>query len=195
MSAAAARGRGRPRSAAIDAAIIEATIDELIERGFAGLTMESVAARAGVAKTTLYRRWPNTVELGVDAMRTFEAEAAPPPEGSVRDQLVALMDRMRRKWNDPRYGAVMRRVTADGIAHADVYRHSRDRLVGPHLEVLNAVLRRGVDEGLIRADVDLTWIRQLLTSPIMAATLTFKERVSRAQVEATVDTVLRGLAP
>jgi hypothetical protein len=60
---------------------------------------------------------------------------------------------------------------------------------------LQEVLRRGVDEGLIRPDADLEWIRQMLTSPIMAATLTFKERVTKAQVETTIDTVLRGVAP
>lgn len=191
----ATRGRGRPRSAAIDAAIIDATVEELIERGFSGLTMEAVAARAGVAKTTLYRRWPSTVELGLEAMQSFESEVAPPPEGSVRDQLVVLVDRMRRKWSDARYSAIMRRVTADGIAHPDVYRSTRDRLVAPHLELLNSVLLRGVAEGVIRADVDLGWARQLLASPILAATLTFKSRTSRAQIEMTVDTVLRGLAP
>jgi hypothetical protein len=89
----------------------------------------------------------------------------------------------------------MRRVTADGVANPDAYRQARDKLVGPHLAVLTAVLRRGVDEGLIRDDADLEWVRQMITAPIMAATLTFKDRVSRAQVEFTVDTVLRGVAP
>ena len=56
----ATRGPGRPRSESIDTAIMAATIDELIERGFLAASMESIAQRAGVAKTTLYRRWPNT---------------------------------------------------------------------------------------------------------------------------------------
>ena len=194
MTATAPR-RGRPRSEAIDAAILDATIEELIERGFIGLSMEAIAGRAGVAKTTLYRRWPNTAELGLEAMRSFEAEVQQPPPGSVRDQLLWLVDGMRRKWNDPRYSAIMRRVTGDGAARPEAYRQTRDRLVTPHLNVMNAVLRRGVDEGLVRSDIDLGWVRQMLTSPIMAATLTFKERITRAQVEAIVDTILRGVAP
>jgi AcrR family transcriptional regulator len=187
--------RGRPRSEAIDEAIIDATVEELITRGFLGLSMEAVAARAGVAKTTLYRRWPNTTELAYEAMRSFESEVRPPPDGSVRDQLVCLVNAMRRKWSDPRYSAIMRRVTVDGAAQPEAYRDARDRLVAPHLNLMNAVLQRGVDEGLIRDDVDLSWIRQMLTSPIMAATLTFKDRVSKTQVEACIDIVLRGLAP
>jgi AcrR family transcriptional regulator len=187
--------RGRPRDEAVDAAVLAAAVEELIERGFAALSIERVAARAGVAKTTVYRRWPSAPELAVEAMRTFEQDVRHPPEGGVRDQLVWLVEVMRRKWNDPRYGAIMRRVTADGVANPDAYRQARDKLVGPHLAVLTAVLRRGVDEGLIRGDADLEWVRQMITAPIMAATLTFKDRVSRAQVEFTVDTVLRGVAP
>lgn len=187
--------RGRPRDVAIDEAIREATIDELVLCGFVGLSMEAVAARAGVAKTTVYRRWPNTTELALHAMSAFEQEVPNPPEGTVREQLVWLLDQMRRKWSDPRYAAIMRRVTGDGASYPDAYRQARDRLVLPRLKVMNAVLRRGVDEGVLRHDADVEWLRQLLSAPIMAATLTFKERVSRAQLEATVDVVLRGAAP
>jgi AcrR family transcriptional regulator len=187
--------RGRPRDAGIDAAIIEATVAELVERGFLGLSIEAVAARAGVAKTTLYRRWSSTAELGLDALRSFADDGAQPPPGSVRDQLVWLIDGMRRTWGDPQYGAIMRRVSADGTTRPDIYCETRDRLIKPHRRRLAIVLRRGVDEGLIHPDADLAWVRSVLVAPVIAATLTLKERVTRAQVEATVDTVLRGLAP
>jgi AcrR family transcriptional regulator len=191
----AVRRPGRPRSEVIDAAIREATIDELIERGFLGLSMEAVAARAGVAKTTLYRRWPNTQELAIDAMHSFDVDADAPPDGSARDALLFLLERMRRTWSDPRYGALMRRVAADGTAQPEVYRQCRDRLIAPRVRIMLDVLNRAVDEGLIRDDADLGWVRQALCAPIMAAVLTHKERVTRAQVEFTLDTVLRGLAP
>jgi len=194
VSAEPAR-RGRPRDESVDAAIVDATVEELILRGFPGLSMEAVALRAGVAKTTLYRRWSNTTDLALDAMRTFEEDVRHPPEGSVRDQLVWLLDVMRRKWNNPRYGALMRRVTGDGVGNVEAYRRARDKLVTPYLEVFDGVLRRGVDEGLIRPDLEVDWVRRMITSPVMAATLTFKARVTREQVETTVDTVLRGVAP
>lgn len=187
--------RGRPRSVAIDLAILDATATELIQRGFLGLTMEAVAARAGVAKTTLYRRWPNTTELALEAMNSFEEEVADPPDGSVREQLLWQLERMRRKWNNPRYSAIMRRVLADGTSEPALYLRSRDRLVGPHLARMNRTLERGIAEGVLRPDIDVGWARQLLTAPIMAAALTLKERVRREQIELTLDTVLRGLAP
>ena len=193
--ATTARRPGRPRSEVVDAAIRAATIEELIERGFRALSMEAIAARAGVAKTTLYRRWPGTQELALDAMRSFDVDADAPPDGSARDALLFLLDRMRRTWSDPRYGALMRRAAADGTQQPEVYRQCRDRLIAPRVRAMDDVLRRAVDEGLISPDVDLGWVRQLLAAPIMAAVLTHKERVTRAQVEFTLDTVLRGLAP
>jgi AcrR family transcriptional regulator len=193
--ATTARRPGRPRSEVVDAAIRAATVDELIERGFGALSMEAIAARAGVAKTTLYRRWPGTQDLALDAMRSFDVDSDTPPDGSARDALLFLLDRMRRTWSDPRYGALMRRVAADGTQQPEVYRQCRDRLIAPRIRAMNDVLLRAVEEGLIRPDADLGWVRQLLAAPIMAAVLTHKERVTRAQVEFTLDTVLRGLAP
>jgi AcrR family transcriptional regulator len=195
MTTVGRRAPGRPRSEATDAALLEAAVDELIERGFIAASMESVAARAGVAKTTLYRRWPNMHELALAAMQTFEQTEDEPPAGSVRDQLLWLVDGMRRKWGDPRYSAMMRRVAADGTTQPELYRRTRDRLIGRHVRAMNAVIRRGVDEGIIRDDVEVEWVRQLLVSPIMAATLTLKDRIRRDQLELTVDTVLAGVAP
>jgi hypothetical protein len=57
------------------------------------------------------------------------------------------------------------------------------------------LLARAVDEGLIRADADLDWVRQLITSPVLAAAVTHRARVTRAQVEYILDTMLRGVAP
>jgi AcrR family transcriptional regulator len=195
MTAAVTRGPGRPRSESIDAAIMQATIDELIDRGFLAASMESIAARAGVAKTTLYRRWPNTTDLAIAAMRSFEADIVDVPPGSVRDNLVWLIKTMAGKWGDPRYAAMMRRVAADGTVQPQLYRDARDRLIGPHIERMNAVLSRGITEGMIRADVNVEWLRQLLVSPIMAAALTLRERVPNTEIERTVDTILRGVAP
>ncbi len=195
MESATARRPGRPRSEAIDAAIREAALEELVDRGLGSLSMEAVAARAGVAKTTLYRRWPGAVELILDAMRSLYADDEPPPPGPARHVLLFLLERMRRTWSSPRYGAIMRRVAADGTQQPEVYRYCRDHLAGPRINLMNDALEQGVTEGLIRPDADLDWVRLMITAPIMASVLTHGERVTRAQVEVTLDTVLRGLAP
>lgn len=190
--------RGRPRDEAIDAAILAAAVDELTERGFLSFTMEAVAARAGVAKTTVYRRWPGgTHELALEAMRSLRSAECeePPPGSSPRDEILYLLDGMRRTWTDRRYAMLMRRVSADGSIRPDEYRSVRDRLVAPHVSRLSQAVKRARDEGLIRTDADLVSVRQLLTSPILAAAFTHNERTTRAQLAFVVDTVLRGVAP
>jgi AcrR family transcriptional regulator len=197
MTDLATRRPGRPRDEAIDAAILDATVDELIERGYAGLSVESIAARAGVAKTTVYRRWPNSDDLVFEAMRAFDpkADAKEPVLEPGREELVFLLDRMRRTWNDPRYAALMRRATAEGISCPEVYAHFRDRLLKARLARMQLALERAVAAGVIRADVDLNLVRQLLAAPILAGVLTHRDRLTRAQLEFGVDTILRGLAP
>ena len=89
----------------------------------------------------------------------------------------------------------MRQLSADGSRNPELYRAFRDRLVAPRQEAVFAVLRRGVQDGQIRPDVDLTWVIDLLVAPVLVAVLTHRPHVSRAQLEFTVDTVLRGIAP
>ena len=94
------RAAGRPRSADADEAILAAARELLAERGWDGMTLGDVAARAGVAKTTLYRRWPGKAELVVDAMARLFDTLCPVDAGSVRADaeatirdLVALLAR------------------------------------------------------------------------------------------------------
>jgi len=191
------RRPGRPRDESINVAILDATVDEMIEKGMDGMSMEGIAVRAGVAKTTVYRRWPSIEELCIAAIGRLGSDADPvePTGRSARDELLAQLERMRRKWTNERYGAVMRRAAADATANPDLYARARERIVAPHIAAMNRTLQRAVDEGVIRPGVDLDWVRQLLTAPILAATMTLKSRVSRAQLEFTLDAVLNGLAP
>ncbi|WP_375482215.1 TetR/AcrR family transcriptional regulator [uncultured Jatrophihabitans sp.] len=187
--------RGRPRSEAIDAAILDATVDELVDHGRNGLSMERVADRAGVAKTTVYRRYPDADEMIVAALRGMKGGPPTMPDAGVRDQLVALLDSMRQTWSEPRFAAVMRRVAADGTTAPEAYAEHRERLVGPHIARFREVLEQGVVQGLIRGDVDLEWVRTMIVAPVTATTMTLRPAMTAAQVETTVDTVLRGVAP
>src|SRR5205085_12543063 len=89
------RPRGRPRSLVADRAIVEAVLEELIESGIDGLSLEQVAARAGVAKATIYRRWANKEALVLDALTTVDEPLPDLPGTSVRDDLVVLVDSIR----------------------------------------------------------------------------------------------------
>src|ERR671912_893389 len=71
--------------------ILEAVLDELGEVGYGALTIEAVAARAGVGKSTIYRHWPGKLELIEDAIATLKAGLAVPTEGTVTARVVALL--------------------------------------------------------------------------------------------------------
>src|ERR1700691_1881023 len=88
----AAPGRGRPRSEAADRAILRAATELLAERGLAGMSMEEVAARAGVGKATIYRRWRSRGALALDAfMAEFQALQPLPDTGTLRGDLLAAL--------------------------------------------------------------------------------------------------------
>ena len=189
------RRPGRPRSAAAAEAILEATVDLLAEEGYLALTVEAVAARAGVAKTTVYRRWPGKDELVMDALCGVKDLEHVPPGESVRDDLHYMLQWMRSVWVVGRFGGLMRRLAADGIERPDLYREFRARFVAPRRAIMRAIIERGKDEGSIRQDVDVEWMIAMLVSPIISAVMTHQDPVTKRQVNFIVDTVLRGVAP
>src|SRR5262244_3220874 len=97
-----ARRPGRPRSEQADQAIIDAALSLFAESGPEGLCIERVAARAGVGKATIYRRWPGKEDLLLDALAALRAPLPNPKGESVRDDLAALLDAMRAEAIDPR---------------------------------------------------------------------------------------------
>lgn len=194
-SASVERRRGRPRSEAVDEAILNATVEVLTEQGFLAFSVEAVAARAGVAKTTIYRRWPNKDDLVMDAVVCFKGPSPDPPGDSVRGDLLWMLNRMRESWFAGRMGRLMGRLAADGIERPDLYREGRDRFVAPRHAVMRRIIERGVAEGSVRADVDPEWVIAMIVSPIISAALTHQDPISRRQVEFIVDTVLRGVQP
>src|ERR1043166_4984722 len=96
------RRPGRPRSEQADRAIIEAALSLFAESGPEGLCIERVAARAGVGKATIYRRWPGKEDLLLDAIAALRPPLPQPAGESVRDDLIAVLGAMREAVADPR---------------------------------------------------------------------------------------------
>jgi len=189
------RRPGRPRNAGADEAILDATAELLADHGYLALTVEAVAARAGVAKSTVYRRWPGKDELVMDSLCGLKGAQFDPVGESVRDDLFDMLVRMRDVWVTGRFGQLMGRLAADGIERPDLYREFKARFVAPRRAVNRRIIERGIAEGLIRADTDIEVIMSLLVSPIINATLTHQPALTDRQLEFIVDTVLRGVAP
>src|SRR5262252_4810882 len=132
---------GRPRSIECDEAIIEATIAEYAYNGIDGLSVDAVAARAGVSKATIYRRYPSKVDLVVAAATTI-CETSPKPDfGSLRADLTATLENLRAMLEDPVLGAVKRMLLVDAARNDDLaVTHSE--LVAARREASRAIFLR-----------------------------------------------------
>ncbi|WP_431044748.1 TetR/AcrR family transcriptional regulator [Streptomyces sp. P1-3] len=191
------RPPGRPRSAAADTAIIE-TVLRLLEEGvgIGELSMERIAREAGVGKATVYRRWRGKEALILDVMRSLD-EPSPEPAGvSVRDDLVTIVEFIRRRALAKRHSALLRAVVAHVRANSDLWREYHETVIQARRETLLAVLRRGMATGEIRKDEDPELLAELFVSPILARSMLHEWKdLSEGLAERIVDTVLEGVRP
>ena len=156
---AEARRRGRPRSADIDASIQGAALELLVERGYAGLSIERVAQRAGVTRATVYRRHRSPAALIIAAVEGVFAEANPdtPDTGDAREDVRILLRNTIRMLRETPVGAVIRALVPELSRDAEL-RALAERLERSRRTILRSALSRGIDRGELcgELDVDLT---------------------------------------
>ena len=186
----ATRGPGRPRSHEADRVILRAVLDVLAADGVSGLTMDAVALSAGVAKTTIYRRWPSKDELIIEAVRTVAADVRPPDTGRVRDDLVGLALELARVFTTTSAGAAARALIGELPRNPDLARAFRTTVLARRVAVARAVLERAVARGELPADLDAPLATELLVAPIFFRHLVSGVPLDRAFVERVVDHVL-----
>jgi AcrR family transcriptional regulator len=191
------RVAGRPRSAEVERAIIDAALDHVESHGLSGLSIEGIAATAGVGKTTIYRRWPNKEALVLDALGSLQEPLPELPGTSVRDDLVTLVEAVRRKKADSRAARLLPCVMGEAHRHPELARQYVATYVEPRREVMREVLRRGMRTGELRSDLDLEVVQAMLTGAVMHfATVSMDPTGLPTDLpERVVDTVLAGLAP
>ena len=152
---APARGRGRPRSEEAHRAILAAVIDLLPVHGLKGLTIEAVAARAGVGKTTIYRRWKTKNELVVAAVEHLRPFGAPPDTGSLLGDLEALVAHQRERLEASELPRVIPRVLGEALEDPELHAEIVERAVNPIREILAQLVRRAIERGELREDLDV----------------------------------------
>ena len=187
------RNVGRPRDPKCDEAIVDATLHLLAEGGYTALTMEAVAARAAVGKATLYRRYPNKQQLVVEALSTLTEQPEPDSGRGVRDELVGLLDALRRRPAQSLAGRIFPRLVGEGVDNPELLASYRQQVIAPRRARFAAVLRRGMDEGLLRADLDVEHALDLLIGPMAYRNLLRADEPPRDLAARIVDDVLRGL--
>ena len=130
------RRPGRPRSEQAEQAIIEATLDLFAEKGFEGVCVEAVAARAGVGKATIYRRWPNKEELLLAALGSLKSPYPEPGGVCARDDLVAMLAVMCADMADPRKARRYALLLGEGQKYPRLMERYQETVVKPRREAL-----------------------------------------------------------
>ena len=195
MTDAAVRPAGRPRSAEADEAIIDATIALLVEDGFDRVSMERVAARAGVGKATVYRRWPSKEALVIDAVARRSEPVPVEPTGPVADQLVTLLDGILTM-SRTGVGRLLPCMIGAGVSNPTLASHYREQIMAPRRERVATILRAGVERGELRADLDVELAIDQLAGPLVYRILLAGcDSLDTAYCRAHVASALRGLAP
>jgi len=194
LALGAPRTAGRPRSTRAHEAIIDATLDLLAEGvPIAELSIEAIAARAGVGKATIYRRWAGKNELLVEAVSTLK-QPVPLVEGAtVREDLIAGLGAVGA--SDPRATQVFPCLLPEISRNPDL-RFLYQSIVEPRRERTREVLRRGIESGELRPDLDVELTTLLLTGPVvMQRMFGWNPRVDEETLpERVVDALLEGLA-
>jgi AcrR family transcriptional regulator len=178
-----------PRQAA---AIFRATVDLLVERGYEGLTIEGVAARSGVNKTTIYRWWPSKDELIAGALLESQVlQLSVADTGSFRGDLIALTDQVVRLLTSEPGGRITRAALGGlgrpGLAYF-VQKFCADRV-----EQERPIFQRAVERGELAAHVDSAMVVDLLAGAMWFRLLVRQTPLPPGYTEAIVDTVLGGL--
>jgi AcrR family transcriptional regulator len=186
---------GRPRSEEADRAILDAALEELVARGLAGVSMESIAARAGVAKTTLYRRWKDKVALCLEAVGRTKAPLAEPATGSLRGDLLQVAEEQYRELWEGEFGRLMPRFAVEARQYPELARQFWAEHIATRREVGYRVLRAAQARGEIRADVDLELVWEMLHGPANLRALWRITPMTRPEIEQAVDLVLAALKP
>jgi AcrR family transcriptional regulator len=193
-TAAEHRRPGRPRSERADRAIIDAALSLFAEHGVEGLCIEEVAARAGVGKATIYRRWPGKEDLLLDALAALKTPLPEPRGESARDDLVALLDAMAADYADPRRARSFALLLGEGAKFPRLMSRYLETVVEPRREVMRGVLRRGMATGELRPGTDVEVALFMLTGAVLARGKHQPEGIAEGFAERVVDELLRGLS-
>jgi AcrR family transcriptional regulator len=162
----APRTAGRPRSTRAHEAILDAVLDLLAEgTPLADISIEAIAAKAGVGKATIYRRWAGKNELLIEAIKTLKTVPPLPPGSSVRDDLVR-MAALNNTAPDPRAARVMPCLMPEVMRNPEL-RMLYQQLIEPRRARTREVLRRGIESGELRPDLDIELTTLMLTGPVL----------------------------
>jgi AcrR family transcriptional regulator len=189
----AAPRRGRPRDAQAEQAILQATVAILSEVGYNRLSIEAVAARAGVGKPTIYRRWPSKLELVIEAVKRL---APPMPTADTGDPLTDLrqiVPQLIVGLTSSPAGRANVALASDAQTHAELARGLGEHFLAPRRAAIADILRRGIAAGQLRADIDVEMAIDMMVGTSVYRWLATAQPVDADAARRVVDTVWESL--
>jgi AcrR family transcriptional regulator len=189
------RPPGRPRSEQARQAILRSTLKILGKNGFSDFKIEEVAARASVGKATVYRWWPNKGALIADAFASSTTRRLRFPDtGSVYTDMSQQMRQLIKVFRS-RHGRIVSAILAAGQSDKDLIEAFRERFLWPRRREAYATLRRGIQRGELRKDLDSDLLLDSLYGPIYMRFLIQHDRLTLEFVDRLCALVLAGVRP
>lgn len=179
------------RAARVVSSVLKATGEELNAVGYAALKVEDVAERAGVNKTTIYRRWPTKNELVIEALRnSYDSEQHFIPDtGKLREDLIRYIQHFVKRIRDPIPRGAM--VTLHNCTDPAI-KPIADELISKARAAREEIIRRGIERGELPKDANPEILSDLFSAPILRRLLTFGESVKQSYIESVIDIVIAG---
>ena len=194
------RKAGRPRSTKANKAILNAALELFADEGFDAMSIEAIAARAGVGKTTIYRRWDSKEDLLLDAVRSLQDEFPFVDTGDLRDDILHLL---KTVWDMSGRNLLLEklyiRIIGESRANPDLYRVFYEHRLGPRLQYFRQAIEQAQARGEIRKDLEPFLVLDLFMGPLVSRLLLTGPLANAPHSsdfpEQMVDVVLQGLAP
>ncbi|WP_407445872.1 TetR/AcrR family transcriptional regulator [Rhodococcus sp. (in: high G+C Gram-positive bacteria)] len=185
---------GRPRNSGIDAALLSASRELLAEVGYAHVTMDEIAARAGTSKAAIYRRFQSKAELlFAAAMHTSNIEP-PPDTGSLRGDLLALARRIRSDMSSPTAREVAPQVLAEISRSPEVSQRLRTVFVATERAEIDAILTRATKRGELARTPSVATAHRMLGGALFFTIFVIDETIDDAELSAVVGILSAGLS-
>jgi AcrR family transcriptional regulator len=189
------RPPGRPRSVTADRSILSAALDLFIADGYQGMSIEHVAAQAGVGKATIYRRWPSKEALITDAVSSFSEELTVPDTGSARDDMLDLARQIVKLASSSPSGRCFARMAGEMGTNPELAKVYKDKVIAHRRTIVGEVITRGIERGELRKDLDVDLVIDMLVGPLLYRALIKRAAPTETRRIASrlIDTLLVGI--
>jgi AcrR family transcriptional regulator len=189
------RKPGRPRSAQAHKAIIDATLELLAEEGFQGLSIEAVAARSGVGKTTIYRRWASKEELVMEAIRHVQVDVSVIDTGNFRNDLAALLKTVYQGF----MGKLVLKLIGEYQINPEIFQDALTRLIFPRFQRFISMVEQAQAREEIRGDIDPKLVMDLVVGSFYVHWIVTRNLMPTSStslvdwIEQVIDAIMRGI--